>query len=237
MGSISKVVTPASTAFNPLSIAWDYAYWAEDPAWTPPADGGALITWRNAANPTFPLTPSGTPPTFQASDPHLGGKPSLKVGYGAAPLYTSGAPTIVQPGTVVVVFYYDATGATIRSLFDGSVQRWFWRMNDGGAAQGIYAGTVVDYGAPVPAGSYFACITFNGAASSAFVNGNAPTTAPSSPGAGSFQDIYLNTNGSTNQTAYGMNGSIAFFGVKGNMAPTDITHMQTWAKNHYGLPY
>lgn len=234
------------TGFDPLSIAWNHVFWAEDPGWTPkPVDGANVTSWRNAAAPSFPLVSAGPPhPVFQAANANLGGRPSIKIGYGSAGMHTSGAATTAQPSTVVAVFFLD-TGTNDRCLFDGFVlgNRWFWRMREANTHQAVYAGGAdVQFGSALPtAAAYFACITFNGAATAGFINGNAPITAPSSPGTVALGDVAISTQDASaaSQTAGGMDGNMAFLGFKGGggLTPTDITNLQSWAKTHYNLPY
>jgi hypothetical protein len=241
-GFIPIMAAGPAVPASPLdpSYAWDQAYWAENPAWTPPASGANVTVWPDAGALNISLNATNPAPTYLAADPNLGNQPSLSFFSGCNPYNGAAASNLAQPGTVVAVFYFDGTPdpgtAATRTLFDGygAGPRWFWRMRDGGTQQGLYAGGAdVTFGAALAAGSYFVCINFNGAATAAFLNNNAPTTAPSNPGAGTLGT--LTVNGNTSQATYGMNGSMAFLGLKGGggLTPAQITQLRTWARNHY----
>src|SRR5262252_2560139 len=131
--------TSTLNPYSPLNIAWDHAFWAEDPQWTNPGDQQPVTSWRNAGKQTLALTAQGTPyPTFNASDPHLNGQPSVGLTRSTNLLQTSGAVALQQPGTSVFIVFYDSTnagGGAECGLHDGISNRWLLRLKSasGGA--------------------------------------------------------------------------------------------------------
>jgi hypothetical protein len=65
--------------YNPLSIPWHAAYWASDPAWTPPVDGATVAAWRDGSGNGRTMAPSaGGPPTYRSASSVLSGKPGIQ---------------------------------------------------------------------------------------------------------------------------------------------------------------
>jgi hypothetical protein len=63
---------PAPGAWSPFtSITWRHAAWASDPAQTAPADGAALLGWRDNAGGAFS---SGASPIMETASTVLNGK-------------------------------------------------------------------------------------------------------------------------------------------------------------------
>ena len=61
----------AAPSFNPLT-SWTtdpvHGVWASDPLWTPPADGGAVSSWRNGGSvgtPNFTQATGTKQPTYR----------------------------------------------------------------------------------------------------------------------------------------------------------------------------
>ena len=48
LGIVASAHVETATGFDPLSISWHTAFWAEDPAWSHPADGVAVSQWDDA---------------------------------------------------------------------------------------------------------------------------------------------------------------------------------------------
>jgi hypothetical protein len=214
------------------SYAWDHAYWAEDPGWTNPGNGGNVTSWHDAGTQNIPLTGSSPYPTYTAADANLGNKPSLTSSSVNVYMNAVGSTVIAQPGTVVGVFYNSGTGT--EGLFDsGSAGRWFWRFSDGSGKQQLYAGAgPVSYGTALGVGAYFAAITINAASSGSAINGGAFVPAGATIGTNGYGDARV-----PGTSGFGMAGSIAFVAFKGNggLTPTQVGYLQSWAHTHYGF--
>lgn len=71
----------AAPAFDPFaSFTWVLAAWANDPGWTPPADGAAVSSWADGSGGGHPLTQAtGTKqPIFRASVAALNGRSGIE---------------------------------------------------------------------------------------------------------------------------------------------------------------
>lgn len=67
-------------AFDPLSIDWHAAFWADDPGWAPPTDGGAVSQWDDASGNASHASQAtvAKQPTFRASVAAFGGRSAIE---------------------------------------------------------------------------------------------------------------------------------------------------------------
>ena len=222
-------------AFNPLSIGWTHAFWADDPGWTPPADGAAVTSWRNAGTNGTAIGDRnpGDPPTYRAAYTNLNNHRAVGLD-GNDWLYAI-VPTMAQPNHIFVVGWLDPTHAADPSITDdntGGSRHLIRNLGTGGVL--LYAGQIVNVAGAGRTGPFCMAALFNGASSALRTNGTAYTVAA---------DVGPHTCGAHLTIGCGsgvstfFKGGIAFFGVKDiALTAQEITDLETWAKNYYGVP-
>jgi hypothetical protein len=107
------------SGFNPLNVVTPVvAAWAEDPSWTPPADGGAVSSWRLSGSlGSFTLdTLTGTP-VYRATGFGANSKPHIDFASNQSLFETFGS-TVAQPYVMLVVGSKDTIGV-LGSAVDG----------------------------------------------------------------------------------------------------------------------
>lgn len=220
------------TAANPLTIApWLHAFWASDPSWTPPADGGEVTTWRDAGSAaTDAAKLSTTGPTFRASAAHYAGRPVVQFKTSNT-LRTTAGSTSTSARTVVAVGNIDTATAT---MVDGASANSTGRL----AVQNTTVLLVSrNTNVGVTGDTYdsdphlWVCV-FDGA-SSTFHLDNVALTVGSSPGTTAAAGMTL---GSLRDGTASMAGSIAFAAVlDGAITSTQRDDLWGWASGAYGL--
>ena len=218
--------------FHPLtSIPWHSAFWASDPAWTPPADGAPVTSWRNAGTSGANATPdTGQQPTYRAAFTALNGKPAVDFGTTARPLVT-GSPTITQPLHVVLIGWQDPAGnGQENQITDGTLSRTIIENFGAGANFKLYAGDFIDYVGAGRTGP-FVFITLHATSSAHRSNGTAYTGG--NAGSNGIGGLKL---GAGNGGPF-MKGALSFVGVKASpLTAQEIADLETWAKTYYGVP-
>jgi len=109
--------------FNPLSIAWDHLFWAEDPAWTPPANGVGVASWRNSGVQAVAAT-QGTganQPIYRANYAALANRPAIEFDGTDDFLDCAAGTARAQPNHVVLVGYLSPTAGNTPTPIDSSV--------------------------------------------------------------------------------------------------------------------
>lgn len=228
----------APATFDPLvDVTWHSAFFAQDPDWTPPADGGAVSQWDDGSGNGRHATQGtgGAQPTYRAAYANLNGLPAVEFD-GSADFLATSVFTVsarpAQPWSVVVVYYQASItprswmGITpsSSSYFGTMMSGTDWIANGG-------AGALTGPGAT--AGKHLYVAVGNGASSKIEVDGTSVAT-------GTIADvsatrIYLGTYGGSGG-AY-LNGAIAFAGLYAG----DVTGLPAWAAleagfgTHYGI--
>ena len=225
------------SSFDPLSIPWHSAFWASDPGWTPPADGAAVSSWRNSGTSAANATQAtGTAqPTFRSAYANLNGKPAVDFD-GTADWLITASPLIAQPNHIVVVGWLDPSHAPTPFTCDsGAGTRHMLRLHESPNNALMYAGAAPTITGAGVTGSHAVLALFNGAASAFRKNGTA-YTVPSTVGAEGLQSLCIGSQGAGTPAAY-YKGGIAFFAVSDTtLTAQQITDLETWAKNFYGVP-
>ena len=141
-GAPAQLASPAGT---PLSVlGWKAAFWADDPLWTNPGNGGAVSTWRDGGTAgSYTVTQaSGTKqPTFRTGVTNLNGQSAVEFD-GTSDNLQVATPTVAQPYTIIGVLdvvsatgtpiFSDAVGAGRAALFINAGASW--AIYTGGAA-------------------------------------------------------------------------------------------------------
>lgn len=231
----AKWITPAG--FSPLSIPWHSAFWASDPSWIPPADGGAVSDWKNSGTCAVNATQAtGTAqPTYRAAYANLNGKPAVEWNGTAGQVLTTTTPTIAQPNHIVAIGWLDpGHNGTYATITLGMQARHFLQ-NRGGLVYMDAPTAVTVSGAGRTSTPYLLAALFNGASSKCRMNGT-DYTVSGTVGTAGFGGLLI---GSTNANEYWYThkGAIAFLGVSDTeLTAQQITDLETWAKNYYGVP-
>ena len=229
------------SGFSPLSIPWHSAFWASDPSWIPPADGGAVSSWKNsgtsAAN---AVQATGTAqPTYRAAYTNLNGKPA--VDFDGTTDYIDAQPaSIAQPNHVFVVGWQDPTHGATPFILDGlGVGRHMLRLDEPTNAL-MFAGGAATITGGGRTGALACAALFNGASSKYRMNGTVYTVgATVGTHASSLLRLGAAHGGGapTQAGASYYKGAIAFLGVSDiELTAQQITDLETWAKNYYGVP-
>lgn len=222
--------------FSPADVGWHTAFWASDPSWTPPANGGNVTSWRDYSGNGRAATNPGTAPVYRTSG--INSKPAVEFTGGARTLVTSTFTTVSQPSSLVLVL--DPTLASISQ----TTARWADNYQNGSARQ-IFggwsttahilgAGTNVLNAGPTPTVNRQLVVgVFNG--SSSFVWSNNSQGSNVNPGTGGIDGIRIGGDGSSSN----FTGYIAFFALyEGNVTASDKWAAFTaWANDFYGLGY
>lgn len=218
------------------AIAWKAAFWAEDPDWTPPADGAVVSSWRDAGSEAKNADAASAQPTYRASTAAFGNRPTVQFA-GSHSLTTANWTTAIGTATAVtwvVVASATATGATqqfISSNTNGSSDHYLgvhstnqWNMRRGGGGD---RGGVTDTNPHLIVG----VMAGSSGAGTIEVDG---TLVKSIVGSGSstLPGLCLGKYPSTNF----LTGHLAFAGViSGSISAGDRTLIEEWAADTYGL--
>ena len=106
------VAAAAAPSFNPLT-GWTtdpvHAVWASDPLWTPPADGGAVSSWRNGGSVGGDLVQAtgSWQPTYDASLAAYNNQPVVTFD-GADDVLVANTADLTQPFWLVLVGHTSA---------------------------------------------------------------------------------------------------------------------------------
>ena len=222
----------AVAGFDPLSIGWTHAVWAEDPDWTPPADGAAVSSWRNAGSNGTALT-EGTgsaQPIYRASFAGLNSKPAVEC-TGTQTIRTTAGGVLSQPVTIVAVGKFTSTaGRTLVSGTFGNPMRVAtatntWRLYEGGAT--IDGGTA-------DTNEHLFIVTYDGASSQYEIDGAVAHSG--NPGTTGMEGLTLFSTEAASPGTQNT-GVLAFVGVlDGTLTSGEKADLLAWSQSHYGTP-
>lgn len=233
----SKVYLGATqvwSAFDVLAdIAWHSAFWLEDPDWTAPSDGGAVVSLRNAGTEAKDATTGGTI-TYDADG--IGGRPAVQgdgtSGYLATTAFDA---ALTQPFTICGVLTLTASsnayawgGLNLTNRADFA--RAQITTNDRWLAVG---GSILNAGVGTgDAAPHFFEVYYNGASSQIRVDGTVMNTG--NAGTHTLTGLTLMAyNGGSLQNG----GRGSFWGLfDGDLAADgQYANLKAWVADHYGL--
>ncbi len=145
------------------AIAWHVAGWADDPLWTPPADGGAVSSLRDGSGNGRTFTAPDGQPTFRASVAKLGGRAGIEFDGVNDHLATADFSSLAQPWSYVVVFAIDTLVDGTYIMNSGFGESAGLGMKTGPNRLFVYAGSVLDSGLTADADCHFGHVVANGA--------------------------------------------------------------------------
>lgn len=226
--------TPTSS-FDPLT-SWTtdpvHGVWASDPLWVPPADGGAVSSWRNGGSVGGDLVQAtgSARPTYDAVNPLYNGKPTVY--FNADDALGVDVADIAQPVYLVVVGACAADGASRRII--GGV------TSMGVTSAGAY---LVQAGSNVLAGTatsdpHLWLGKLNGASSSITIDETLVASGNAGASALTFLSVGAYNNGSGAYSNFSV-GDVALALVF-TTDPTALPEWATfvaWVEDYYGVPF
>lgn len=233
----------APATFNPLTD-WTtdpvHGVWASDPLWTPPADGGAVASWRNGgtvAGVNLTQATGSKQPTYRASTAALNNKPTVQ-GDGTDDFLAADTANFAQPVFILMVAAQGRPTTANEALADryatpgvqslytefGGVFANQWQSSNAIAA--IRGGTSNN-------SPHLFRMVSNGASSTLHVDETLIGTGNFATG--DFNGVYLFS--ATGGTAYFSSGHIAYWAAF-NSDPTAQAEWATfkaWVASTYGI--
>lgn len=229
---------PANVSGTPLSlISWKAAYWADDPSWTNPGDGGAVASWRDGSGNGNTISEATNKPIFRAADANMNGRGSVEFNGTSHKLRGTFGATSAQPRSIVLVARIRSLGSSTPTILDtdtGStaICALFWDTGNSNKLS-LYCGTAQAKYAAITANLHGIRAYVSGSASSTNVDGTT-TTSATNPGTQNMSGLTLGANRLSGAfTAI----TVGFLGIyQGN-----ITDDLNWPKlvvclrNYYGV--
>lgn len=224
----------AAPSFNPLT-SWTtdpvHGVWASDPLWTPPADGGAVSSWRNGGSVGGDLVQAtgSKQPTYRASTAALNGQPTVQSDGTDDGLSLTGL-NIAQPLYLLVIGKWETnTNSTLVATRYSSVDTDSGlRNNTVNFKLGVATG--FDISAFNTNAHLFTCV-LNNASSSASIDGAAAATGTT--GANNITGIDLFNNAANHYAAAHL-GYVALFTTDPTAQP-EWADFTSWVETTYGL--
>lgn len=223
----------AAPSFDPLTaVTWHSAFFAEDPDWTPPADGAAVSQWDDGSgNGRHAIQATGANrPLYRAASAVMNNKPAVEAVDATDSLAQTAYTAIAQPFSLVFLGRMTLGASLITDGLSGSGRVTFGR----GAAQwNPNAGSSPLVGTGDASVHLFEWI-INGANAKLFIDG---TQVGATQTHGSNQCVGLTLfNRYTSDTAPG-DRTLSFLGIyAGNWeSETARTDFKAWAALHYNL--
>lgn len=221
------------STFDPLTIPWHRAVWAEDPAWTPPADGGAVASWPDASGNArgYSQTDVTMQPLFRSSVAALNGRPAVHFD-GSNDNLTAVFAAVNQPvGFFAVINLTKTATSTVFDAGGGGTTRGL--QTTSASAWQLSFGTTVAAGLTATTGGHALFVLADGANSIARQDGVDGTVV--NAGTGNANAPRLGARGSLAFEPLG--GHVAFFGTTNrDFTATESADLLGWARSHYGTP-
>lgn len=227
-------------SFDPLSISWDLAFWADDPDWTDPGDGNGVSSWRDAGTIGSNATQAtgSKQPIYRASVAAFNNRATLEFAYSSGHELATGLfPSDITTGEVFLVGRARNVNAndTVAFFQGDASHRWAlsryrpssdnqWRLYRGGSS--VFAGTGDDN----PHAFRLICnstdeIVIDGTSIGSGDAGNEPLQRLR-PGAGA-----------AGGGGFGLTGDIAFLAiVAAGLTAQERSDLLAWSQSYYGTP-
>lgn len=217
----------------PYLLPWVSLFWAEDPYYSPPADGGTVAGWRDGGSNGIHWGNQGNPArnaTYRATAAILNNHPAIEGGASTGLLQTAGF-SLPTPYTVVAVGAAEGSGeAYFAGWAAGSVG--LQRHPGSGDDWAVRNSTFRNFGVADAAG-HLVVVTIDGASSTWSVDGSAPSPL-ADPGSTTADQIMLCATRSNNSPLL---GHLALFGLlPGDAHDLDgWDRVEGWILDHYGF--
>ena len=230
----------APATFNPLTD-WTtdplHGVWASDPLWTPPADGGAVSSWRNGgsvAGVDLTQATGSKQPTYDAANPTFNN--AATVNFVTDDVLLADIATLDDPFWTLVIgnTNTNATGFYTWVAFGGGARLILWPAIGGIYAQGD-SGTALSR-AMADTAAHFMLLELSGATSNLRIDNSTSPDVAVGDTAATYLSLGAGNTGGGSLANY-LNGSIALALVF-NTDPTALPEWATftsWVKTTYGL--
>jgi hypothetical protein len=243
MSAVGAKPAAAASSFAPLTdISWYAAYWASDPDWTAPADGGALDSgWRDGSGNARTITATGgNRPLYRATTTALNNKPSVEFD-GVNDYLKLGSLSQAVPLSLVAIFQYVSNTASggFGRVMDCKTSTYLTIYNNGATGAwgnlSLYAGS-----AAISSGvtaSTTGQLMYGVVTSGTDTVGAAASSATGAAGNNALDCITLGANPALGASANYANVSIAFAAVYAGdiTAHANWSAFRTWANSFYGV--
>lgn len=226
---------PIPPPFSPVaSMGWYAAYWAEDPNWTPPADGAKVAVWNDASGNNRHLTQDtdANRPVFRSSTAGVNSKPTVEFNNQFLQSSNTVFGTLSQPNSIVMIFQSITNDGTTDNYIDSfSGNRQILRKR---LSQWSMAATTEIIGGAIDANKHFWLSYFNTTSGALEIDGVSLGTGNNGTQALNGLSVGGGYNAGVAATA---NFHIAFIGI----ASGDIrTHAKwadftAWVNDHYAI--
>jgi hypothetical protein len=224
----------AAPSFNPLT-SWTtdplHGVWASDPLWVPPADGGAVSSWRNGGSVGGDLVQAtgSRQPTYDASNPTFNGA-AVVVPDGTDDWLAVDFASVAQPLWIVAVATMPGTGRFLSDAGPAGAAGRVGVINSAGN-YAIFAPTYLA-GTAVSASPVLLVAAVNGGSSSITVNGTSVASGAAGPNSLSGITLFSRYGGSLFA-----NAPCAYFAVFGTnpTTQTEWTAFKAWCLSFYGI--
>jgi len=220
------------------------------PPWTPAALGSSLLMWlradsgvtlngatvsawadRSATGRNASQADAAKQPTYTASDANLNGMPSLTFDGTADNIVTAMPSTVVQPVTLMVVGYSDAS--TNRIAIDGADATRIILLKDLSQNVAAYAGTTITSTTTWTNQKRAMLFEANGASSAVYLDGFTTAVKTGNAGAGSFKGVTIGANAGATQQFW--SGSIAEVLAVSGASAAIRTSLMRYAASRYAI--
>lgn len=216
------------------------AYWASDPGWTPPADGGAVASWADYSGNarTASQATGAAQPLFRASSANFSNRPCIEFDGTDDLLVTAVGTSLAQPNEIVLVarLLSKAAGPATRQIFDGAVStaRHTFSVAPAVSDWSLFGGTATLSGGTDDLDTHHFRLIFNNNASSLTLDGTTAVFGATAIGTHALTGISIGNRYDGTRPA---NLQIAFLGVSdAALTPTERTDLLAWSQSAYGTP-
>ena len=234
IGVVASAHVEAVGGFDPLSIGWHTAFWAEDPAWSHPADGVAVSQWDDATGNARHAIQTATPgrqPLYRSSVAALNSKPAVDF-VSADALSTATWTGIALGWSLVAVAHLRVTGNSL-SVTDGddTSHRAILGTSSGGLFR-FACGSGVNGAAMDTNAHLFLGFSANSAAGAFELDGTLTSGTT-----GSHTNTGLTLGSGFSETSANIQGEIAFVGLYATdvRAHGSWSAFEAWVTSHYGI--
>jgi hypothetical protein len=236
------LVWPVGSTFSPIvDLSWENYWWAEDPAWTPPADGGAVSSWTGGgakAGNMAQASPTLQPLYRASAATRLNSKPSVEFDNSDdAMVATVTAPTLTgNKLSYVCILDLISVPSNTRNVFGNGTAGTLYAvaLANGPNWRIRFAGTARTGGTPAADTAYMARSLLDAAGTNAdtlHVNETSTISGANAGASAHSTGLVLGPDGA------GASMRIAFAGVYSGDITADAkwADFKTWVGTHYGL--
>lgn len=233
----TRITGAKRTTFNPLTqVTALHAMWANDPAWSRPADGAAVASWRNQSGGGDPAQATGADqPTMRYAVPELNGRSAVEFD-GVSEFLDFDTTNTAHPWKHIVVGRYIVAANTRKFVgFGNATTDGFgssgagqWGLNNGAGANSAVNDDTVGHVFRMKVGSI--------AEGCELWMDETSILSGVNSGSNNFNRLHIGASGTTTGANFA-NCQIAFYGVyTGATSDTDLAALCNALADFYGTP-